>query len=494
MELPKNGGIVIIDDKINEAIPLMNAFGKRGIAYTYYDGKRKNYPDQPLDCVRFIFLDMHLDEAAGVVNGNKNVIGPLMSGLSKIVGEENGPYVIMVWSKHDSQHMEDLRNAAFDGDELKSKPIAILNMEKAECFDIVYAEETSVEGNDVEWKLRDGGLEIIEQTLEDQINSVDAFELLYNWENGIRESARDTIKSIGELFDKDNEAWNDNLKTCFVRIAKAYAGEMLGETNIDIIRNVYYSLNDIICDRNCVLTEIISNKSMHEYGFLQKINGINGCAELIQVIDGRTYILSLDSGMYRLYKDKKKISEGKNIRKIFEDQKPEDSLVRKSLGDIYWNSIGSINALLHLRHYILDKIRPGNVYRGTNEMKNEICNAHNISEELRDDIIGIELEVSPICDYAQNKRMRIRILPGIMALDNVIDINNEKSKYTYITAPICIEGQARRLLFDFRYFTSEKEEYLRGKNALYAIGDGLLQNIKENLSTHGSRGGIVVME
>ena len=72
MDLPKNGSVVIIDDKIEEAFPLMNALAKRGVPYSYYDGKSKNYPEKTLDNVRIIFLDMHLDEAAGGATNTKN--------------------------------------------------------------------------------------------------------------------------------------------------------------------------------------------------------------------------------------------------------------------------------------------------------------------------------------------------------------------------------------------------------------------------------------
>ena len=40
MELPRNGGIVIIDDQIGEAIPLMNALSQKGVSYVYYNGER----------------------------------------------------------------------------------------------------------------------------------------------------------------------------------------------------------------------------------------------------------------------------------------------------------------------------------------------------------------------------------------------------------------------------------------------------------------------
>ena len=163
------------------------------------------------------------------------------------------------------------------------------------------------------------------------------------------------------------------------------------------------------------------------------------------------------------------------------------------LYDLYWSSLANVNSLLHLRNYILDEIRPGNIYLGTDDVKKEICDEYNIDDSLRDGVEGIELEISPICDYSQKKRTRMRILPGLMLTDNVSDLT-DNSKYTYITAPVCINNQIKRLLFDFRYFTSEKEEHLKEKKALCAISDELLQNIKEKLVSHIARGGIVVME
>lgn len=57
-----------------------------------------------------------------------------------------------------------------------------------------------------------------------------------------------------------------------------------------------------------------------------------------------------------------------------------------------------------------------------------------------------------------------------------------------------IDGKERRMLFDFRFYTSELIDYFDEKKPLYAIGDELLQNIKEELSTHSIRSGIVYVE
>ena len=159
---------------------------------------------------------------------------------------------------------------------------------------------------------------------------------------------------------------------------------------------------------------------------------------------------------------------------------------------MYWENISSLNTLLNIRSYSLELKRPGNVYESSYELKKEICEVHKIDEHRYDEIKGIELEVSPICDYAQDKRKRLRFLPGLEIPADLIE--KDDSKYTYISIPIMLNGKVRRLLFDFRYSTSERLDYLDGKKTLYALGDELLLNVKENLSSHGMRNGIICID
>ena len=42
--LPINGRIVIIDNSIEQALPLMKEFGKSRLSYSYYDGTPENHP------------------------------------------------------------------------------------------------------------------------------------------------------------------------------------------------------------------------------------------------------------------------------------------------------------------------------------------------------------------------------------------------------------------------------------------------------------------
>lgn len=483
MNLPKNGTIVIIDDKISEAYPLMNALSKRGVAYSYYDGKPKNYPATTLSNVRLVFLDMHLDEVASASNGGKNVVSTLVAGLNALVGVDNGPYAILVWSKHDAQHMIELKKTIMEKNGLECKPIALLNLEKASCFEMMDVDA----GQEKQWKLKPNGLNIIEENMEKQLKKVDAFSVLYNWEDGIRESAKQTVKEISSLFYIDNGEWNKNIKSFMVKMARAYAGKTIDSNNNDILKNVFYSFNNIINGYTNTIVDTYIN-GINGIIMESKEENINGAIELTCAIKNSIYILSFEENIFYLYKDGEQVYQNKKIEKIFEYDREQ---VGTFLYELYMNNIARVNSLLMLRSCLLNEIHPGNIYNAHDNIKNEMCNEFKLSLSERCRVDGIEMEISPICDYSQQKRKRLRILPGLLI---PLDIKiNEKSKYIYITKPIMVDEKVVRAVFDFRYFTSERLEYFRGKKAEFAAGDALLQNIKEELYSHGIRSGMVVL-
>ncbi|MFL9839315.1 hypothetical protein ABS768_17705, partial [Flavobacterium sp. ST-75] len=59
-QLPSDGSVIVIDDKISEAIPLIKLLSKKGIATTYYSGKDTELPLQPLQKIRLAFVDIQL--------------------------------------------------------------------------------------------------------------------------------------------------------------------------------------------------------------------------------------------------------------------------------------------------------------------------------------------------------------------------------------------------------------------------------------------------
>lgn len=317
------------------------------------------------------------------------------------------------------------------------------------------------------------------------METVDAFILLYNWENGIKRAANEIVCRISNI--NENDEWNRNIKGDFLKIANAYAGKVLEKTNSEITKNLYYAMNEMVNDTNCVIAEkIVENIS--EINVFQSQNEIKGNIQMVKKIGDKKYIISYDeSGIYHLYENNKEKCEGKHIDKIFNNVEND----AEELQDFYLRKIANVNSMLLIRHYFLEDMRPGNVYLATDELKEELCELVDSKEDYNK-VKGIEVEISPICDYSQKKRKRVRMLPGLI-VPREVKIK-DSANYLYVTKTVLIENEITRLIFDFRYFKSEQLEYLTGKKVEFAIGDILLQNIKDELTNHISRSGIVVVE
>jgi len=81
---PENGSVVIVDDQIEEALPLMKVLAKTGISSKYFSGKAEELPGVPFDNVRIIFLDIELEGMHGVTE-DKTKLSALANVISKIV-------------------------------------------------------------------------------------------------------------------------------------------------------------------------------------------------------------------------------------------------------------------------------------------------------------------------------------------------------------------------------------------------------------------------
>jgi hypothetical protein len=97
MILPDNGKVVIIDDKIEDVIELISGLSSEKIPFVYYkDELGEDLPNEPLNNVRIVFLDLLLiDDNKPAV---KNVVSTLISRIKRIIPKNNGPYILIYFS------------------------------------------------------------------------------------------------------------------------------------------------------------------------------------------------------------------------------------------------------------------------------------------------------------------------------------------------------------------------------------------------------------
>ena len=125
MNFPRSCRVVVIDDTPEEAQPVIEALGKLGAGCIYLRGnKLEDLPEKPIPGVRLVVLDMRLD--AGL--GDQEVM-TTATVFSRVVSAEEGPLVVLLWTKHE-EDVDEFRTALFNTNEKFRSMLLIGNLEK----------------------------------------------------------------------------------------------------------------------------------------------------------------------------------------------------------------------------------------------------------------------------------------------------------------------------------------------------------------------------
>lgn len=216
--LPNGGKVVIVDDRFQEILPLINILNKNTIPIIYYTGKVDELPIKPLQGIRVFFLDLRFSTNTDT----KTIVSNACNILKTILGEKNGPYLLIVWSSTGDEYKEELEK------ELEDKlyrPEFILCLSKADYFQTKDSETYSLL-TDIEKVLLDNEVENVdsimdkittrvisdedenekvfistsmdklEQSLYDGLQNAGLLSLFILWENTIRNSTHKVVNEI----------------------------------------------------------------------------------------------------------------------------------------------------------------------------------------------------------------------------------------------------------------------------------------------------------
>ncbi len=280
-------------------------------------------------------------------------------------------------------------------------------------------------------------LKLIENKLIQELKKAGIFHLFIIWENLVHKSAGKIVNDFSSFYPLD-ENWNNNMCGVFKKLARAYAGKQLEDEDADkLIKDALFTFNGTFLD---TLENEISNK---------KIEGL-------------------------------KINDSNNVN---------DDIAAQ------------INSKLHLIFQPPKNSVPGNIYKWENQMKiNDLFNGDIdlYPQKQKDSFLNklkyILLEVSPSCDYAQDKWKLHRVLHGLMWPEN--DFNKIKKKADYIyTSPIFkVDNKIYKFVFDLRYLTTLSLDELKDKKPVLRIRHDLLVDIQSKIAGHINRPGVICLE
>ena len=214
--------VVVIDDRIEEALPLIKLLSGNGATALYYSGQVEELPSEPIDGIRLVFCDLKFT----ATTDSSSVVSNVIAILKKVISENNGPYILLVWSTHQNDYTTDLQDALSTE---KIAPEFILQLDKASYFetketmagiqDNIYSE---IENADLDVGDENKVKNIIERVLmpvnsiihvphsniiqeisaklKEELTNAQLFHLFVLWEGTIGDSAVQTVNTMyGEM-------------------------------------------------------------------------------------------------------------------------------------------------------------------------------------------------------------------------------------------------------------------------------------------------------
>lgn len=226
--------VAIIDDRREEAIPMIEALGRQGIGSIYFDGvNEKNLPEKPHEGIRVVFIDMDLDVGGGQI---KQIISKTTNVLKRIVSQKSSPCLIIAWTKHED-YVDEFDSAVKNAmPDLIRPPIIRMDKQSSDDFDVNKISSIISYNLDKYWPL----------------------QIIWIWEQLAHDAATLTSREIVEIAGEEfkNNGFNAAmkvLKSTITTMLEASGGksvqdnkdyldsflfETLASINIDSIENI----------------------------------------------------------------------------------------------------------------------------------------------------------------------------------------------------------------------------------------------------------------
>lgn len=203
MWYPQNPKVLIIDDEINEVLPLLNILSRNGVPYAYFDGGMDSIPEKPFTGVRLVILDIDLKDRTSGQN-DKGKASSLAAYLDQLMTIQDSFYVILFWTKHEEIIKETNDYLAT----INGAPLFFLNMEKPALSKIT--------------------IDYVKDHFFDNLNN-EAFEFLVNWENFLTQNTSIFTNKLSRIAKQDSmenrRDWTDSIKSILGKMACSYIGK-----------------------------------------------------------------------------------------------------------------------------------------------------------------------------------------------------------------------------------------------------------------------------
>lgn len=292
------------------------------------------------------------------------------------------------------------------------------------------------------------------EELEEKLQTDTSSSFFIEWNKAVKKGSDNTISNLYNLFDT-NEKKNKHLEPVLYKLACNYTGipeENINEYNLqkDLVKSLMDSLQFEISENYQAIEKLFSEPERLNYSDTTE--------------------------------EKKKAFSKLNSLLLLDFQNLAQNFVLP--GNIY--EIQTTESLLSINEVF---------YKENKKTKKLVLNDESDVKVNK----RIIIEITPPCDFAQNKKQSLsRVLGGIIIDDDKSNqYFNGDSYYSYLH-PVSIKGldKPQKIIFDFYRFKTINEDELKDDLKYKIIArakDKLFADILQKLSSHTARLGIAIM-
>lgn len=453
--IPLNGRIAIVDNNVDQALPLMSVLSRHNIPYVFYKGDDVKFlPENPENDIRILFLDLNLISER--IEKEKDIRSVLYSVIKRIISPQNHPYVLILWSRQESEYSNVLEEL-FSNELKNCSPIIVANYIKSDFFPNFSQElDESVDDEKI----------LIE--LKRILNTLPAYSYLMQWENHVHNSADSTIKNIFHDFCPQ-DGWHDNASYILDLFAHSYLDKHHGDASLEEkVKASLLFLNDVNYD---TLELAIVNNNIEDAVKLEYKECFKQTNNIHSRING--YILMSKS-----------------------------QIIINQPGCIFTGSDSSVECVQCAKEILNNSLKTEDIraqigekfYSNPQEAKKQY---DFLMKERRNTIfqtlLACGVVVTPACDYAQKKAKYDRIIMGIIIDSCYKDFIDTKSEAIYVSPSFYDGTRERIMVLNYRYFMTQELSKVNGATPLFRVRNSILAEIQSKLARHISRQGVMTL-
>lgn len=465
-DLEDIGQIVVVDDKEEEATPIIRAFSRIGVPSLYFESAAAGIPENILK-PEIVFLDLVFATA----QGEQTVISMVHGALKRIIGSRRLPYILVLWSARNGVFADSVI-ASLDKETEFEKPVKAVCLEKGDYF-------TSL--------VDDGSMEITEEKLEQlrddlstEMRELNIISVFWQWSKIVSDAATSLIGRLIPSKNSSDDEWLGDLKSRIAEMAVTDLRDLRDVNEDQLVHNVWHTMSRSIGDL------VLSGSAEKDPRVMELFEGESG-EKYLTIASCKTEENS--ECRYVLYETGKKLELRKG------DFAGKDDCYRKSLIRKHHNNISLIKSGLYLKSNSVDYFMPGTICDidedspPTQDNLDDI--AHIFGCELSaKDIRPYWLELTPLCDYANGKWEELFFLRAYLIEKD--GLKNPRQDYLYCINDLyfAIGNSRYYLAVDYRHRKVLPVTSKKPKEVKCVINETLLADIRFGFTKYIGRLGI----